>query len=90
MKVGFIKLSVRDPRSRRLAQEQERKISGPKQPDGAKLSFQEKMKLFAQEVGFASWPSLALTNNHYYDFQAGEKTPRDKAKISKAQREIDD
>jgi afadin len=60
----------RDPRSRRLAQEQERKISGPKQPDGAKLSFQEKMKLFAQE--------------------AGEKTPRDKAKISKAQREIDD
>ena len=38
-----------------LQQQQERKISGPKQPDGAKLSFQEKMKLFAQEVGFASW-----------------------------------
>ena len=39
--------------------------------DGAKLSFQEKMKLFAVE--------------------AGEKTPnRDKAKISRAQRELDD
>ena len=33
-----------------LEQQQERKISGPKRPDGAKLSFQEKMKLFAQEV----------------------------------------
>ena len=39
--------------------------------DGAKLSFQEKMKLFAVE--------------------AGEKTPnRDKAKISRAQRELED
>ena len=38
--------------------------------DGAKLSFQEKMKLFAVE--------------------AGEKTPnRDKAKISRAQRELE-
>ena len=44
-------LCIRDPRSRMLQQQQERKISGPKQPDGAKLSFQEKMKLFAQEVG---------------------------------------
>lgn len=70
-----------------LQQQQERKISGPKQPDGAKLSFQEKMKLFAQEVGFASWPIMALINEN---FQAGETTPRDKAKISKAQREIDD
>ena len=43
-----------------LQQQQERKISGPKQPDGAKLSFQEKMKLFAQEVGVASWPIMAL------------------------------
>ena len=31
-------------------EQQERKISGPKQPDGSKLSFAEKMKLFAQEV----------------------------------------
>merc|ERR1712110_831858 len=39
--------------------------------DGAKLSFQEKMKLFAVE--------------------AGEKTPnRDKAKISRAQRDLED
>ena len=53
--LGSLNCLFRDPRSRRLAQEQERKISGPKQPDGAKLSFQEKMKLFAQEVGFASW-----------------------------------
>ena len=37
--------------------------------DGAKLSFKEKMLLFAAE--------------------AGEKTPRDKAKISKAQRNIE-
>ena len=44
------KLTIRDPRSRMLEQQQERKISGPKRPDGAKLSFQEKMKLFAQEV----------------------------------------
>jgi len=60
----------RDPRSRRLAEEKEKKLSQEKPPDGAKLSFQEKMKLFAQEVG--------------------ENTPRDKAKISKAQREIGD
>jgi len=59
----------RDPRSRMLMEQQERKLSGPKQTDGSKLSFAEKMKLFAQE--------------------AGETTPRDKAKISKAQREID-
>jgi len=39
-------------------------------PDGSKLSFQEKMKLFAAEVG--------------------ENTPKEKAKISKAQREIED
>jgi len=60
----------RDPRSRMLAAEKEKKLSQDKPPDGAKLSFQEKMKLFAQEVG--------------------ENTPRDKAKISKAQREIGD
>ncbi len=37
--------------------------------DGAKLTFKEKMKLFAVE--------------------AGESTPKDKTKISKAQREIE-
>ena len=40
----------RDPRSRMLLEQQERKLSGPKPTDGSKLSFQEKMKLFAQEV----------------------------------------
>ena len=40
----------RDPRTRMQQEQQERKISGPKQPDGSKLSFAEKMKLFAQEV----------------------------------------
>lgn len=53
---------------KRLQKEQEAKATS-KQTDGAKLSFKEKMKLFAVE--------------------AGESTPRDKAKISKAQREID-
>jgi len=59
----------RDPRSRMLLEQQEKKLSAGKPPDGAKLSFKEKMKLFAAENG-------------------GD-TPRDKAKISKAQREID-
>ena len=54
-------LYIRDPRSRMLQQQQERKISGPKQPDGAKLSFQEKMKLFAQEVGVTVLKSYLRT-----------------------------
>ena len=40
----------RDPRSRMLMEQQEKKLSAGKPPDGAKLSFKEKMKLFAQEV----------------------------------------
>ena len=61
----------RDPRQKRLSKQEEEKAStsGNKR-DGAKLSFQEKMKLFALE--------------------AGEKEPKDKTKISKAQREIDE
>ena len=31
-------------------EQQEKKLSAGKPPDGAKLSFKEKMKLFAQEV----------------------------------------
>ena len=80
-------MPCRDPRSRMLLEQQERKLSGPKPTDGSKLSFQEKMKLFAQEVCF-----LSLSRNQgmiFFPFQAGETTPRDKAKISKAQREID-
>jgi len=62
----------RDPRQRRLTQQQqEKKKSTSHAPDGAKLSFQEKMKLFAQE--------------------AGDEAPcREKAKISRAQRDIQD
>lgn len=59
----------RDPRSRMLLEQQERKLSAGKPTDGAKLSFQEKLKKFSQEMG--------------------DNTPREKAKISKAQREID-
>ena len=41
----------RDPRSRMLLEQQERKLSAGKPTDGAKLSFQEKLKKFSQEVG---------------------------------------
>ena len=53
--------------AQKKAEEEERKSSVTKQRDGAKLSFQEKMELFAASNG----------------------ATRDKAKISKAQREID-
>ena len=63
--------NFRDPRMKMMAQkkaeEEERKSSVTKQRDGAKLSFQEKMELFAASNG----------------------ATREKAKISKAQREID-
>ena len=72
-------------------------------PDGAKLSFKEKMKLFAQEVKWLHQKNTKFNTTsvifsfkirywwEYLDscFQVGENTPRDKAKISKAQREID-
>ena len=48
---------------------EEEKATTNKLRDGAKLSFKEKMQLFATE--------------------AGENAPRDKAKISKAQRNIE-
>ena len=53
--------------AQKKAEEEERKKSNPILRDGAKLSFQEKMELFA----------------------AGNEAAREKAKISKAQREID-
>ena len=72
-----------------LMEQQEKKLSAGKPPDGAKLSFKEKMKLFAQEVNIiASCYFDKLLTEKY--FQVGESTPRDKAKISKAQREIDE
>jgi afadin len=56
-----------DPRQRRLAEQQQKKTETPV-PE--KLSFKEKMKMFALESG---------ENN----------TPKDKLKISRAQRDID-
>jgi afadin len=56
-----------DPRQRRLAEQQQKKTEAPV-PE--KLSFKEKMKMFALESG---------ENN----------TPKDKLKISRAQRDID-
>lgn len=57
----------KDPRTRRLAEQAQQKSQAPI-PE--KLSFKEKMKMFAMETG-----------------EAG--TPKDKSKISRAQREID-
>ena len=50
--INLCNFLFRDPRSRMLLEQQEKKLSAGKPPDGAKLSFKEKMKLFAQEVGF--------------------------------------
>ncbi|XP_050433436.1 afadin isoform X2 [Adelges cooleyi] len=61
----------RDPRQRLLAEQQKQQMSnkaGSTVPE--KLSFKEKMKMFAMETG-------------------EDGTPKDKVKISKAQREID-
>lgn len=57
----------RDPRARRLLEQEQQK---QKALIPEKLSFKEKMKMFAMETG-----------------EAG--TPKDKSKISRAQREID-
>jgi afadin len=57
----------RDPRQRRLAEQQKQKNDSPV-PE--KLSFKEKMKMFALESG-------------------ENQTPKDKLKISRAQRDID-
>lgn len=59
----------RDPRTKRLAEELNKKQSADNVvPE--KLSFKEKMKMFALETGEA-------------------QTPKDKLKISRAQRDID-
>lgn len=62
---------IRDPRQRLLAEQHQKQMSnkaGSTVPE--KLSFKEKMKMFAMETG-------------------EDGTPKDKVKISKAQREID-
>lgn len=60
----------RDPRQRRLAEKQKQQQSSQVGQVPEKLSFKEKMKMFAMETG-------------------EDGTPRDKVKISRAQREID-
>ncbi|XP_008469257.1 uncharacterized protein DDB_G0283357-like [Diaphorina citri] len=61
----------KDPRQRRLAQQQQEKMLSNKTSQvPEKLSFKEKMKMFAMETG-------------------EDGTPRDKVKISRAQRDID-
>lgn len=66
-----LKFVNRDPRTRRLAekqQQQQQQRAGDAVPE--KLSFKEKMKMFALESG-------------------EDNTPKDKLKISRAQRDID-
>lgn len=67
--VIFYNYYFRDPRTRRLAEEQKIKQLEA-QPVPEKLSFKEKMKMFALESG-------------------ENQTPKDKLKISRAQRLID-
>lgn len=67
----FLCCLFRDPRQRRLAekqQQQQQQRAGDAVPE--KLSFKEKMKMFALESG-------------------EDNTPKDKLKISRAQRDID-
>ncbi|CAH1117411.1 unnamed protein product [Phaedon cochleariae] len=59
----------RDPRTRRLAEQAQRR-GDQSQAVPEKLSFKEKMKMFAMETG-------------------ERETPKDKSKISRAQRDID-
>lgn len=65
---NFIFIFFRDPRQRLLAEQKQN--SAPRVPGPEKLSFKEKMKMFAMETG-------------------EDGTPRDKVKISRAQRDID-
>lgn len=65
---SFPQLLHRDPRQRRLAEQQSKQPKPDQVPE--KLTFKEKMKMFALESG---------ENN----------TPKDKLKISRAQRDID-
>ncbi|KAM7363764.1 adherens junction formation factor afadin isoform 3-T5 [Cochliomyia hominivorax] len=60
----------RDPRTRRLAEKQQQQQQRSTEAVPEKLSFKEKMKMFALESG-------------------EDNTPKDKLKISRAQRDID-
>ncbi|KAH0563632.1 hypothetical protein KQX54_003431 [Cotesia glomerata] len=63
-------LLSQDPRQKRLAEKQKQQENAQLGEVPEKLSFKEKMKMFAMETG-------------------EDGTPRDKVKISRAQREID-
>jgi len=63
-------LFCRDPRQRRLAEQQQQQQQQQTARVPEKLTFKEKMKMFAMETG-------------------EDGTPRDKVKISRAQRDID-
>lgn len=63
-------LFCRDPRTRRLAEKQQQQQQRSTEAVPEKLSFKEKMKMFALESG-------------------EDNTPKDKLKISRAQRDID-
>jgi afadin len=69
-KVVIFNFLSRDPRQRRLAEQQQKLLSNKVGPVPEKLSFKEKMKMFAMETG-------------------EDGTPKDKVKISRAQRDID-
>lgn len=68
MFIVFFFVIFSDPRQRRLAEAQKAKVD--QQPIPEKLTFKEKMKMFALESG-------------------EDQTPKDKLKISRAQRDID-
>lgn len=67
MKLIRVHCIFSDPRQRRLDAQQQLKTDSAPIPE--KLSFKEKMKMFALE--------------------SGDTTPKDKLKISRAQRDID-
>lgn len=66
----YYNIFQRDPRQRRLAERQQQQEQRSSESVPEKLSFKEKMKMFALESG-------------------EDHTPKDKLKISRAQRDID-
>lgn len=66
----YYNIFKRDPRQRRLAERQQQQEQRSSESVPEKLSFKEKMKMFALESG-------------------EDHTPKDKLKISRAQRDID-
>ena len=69
-------------------EQQERKISGPKQPDGSKLSFAEKMKLFAQEVMNKNSIFCWADNNTAFHFRLARQLRGTKRKFRKLREKL--